>query len=173
MTKLEPRTWKHTILQGDDEARLRELRERAESLRPSQPRHEIGDSALLSDDNPWDAYDAACAEADEFAESAEGRGVTLTLRTVGRKRWRELVGANPPREGDEGDLKAGINRHEFLEDLVPACIAGPNLGEGEMADLLDAITPAEFDLLGAAAWNLHKNVGLDPKERMLSAPTLT
>lgn len=163
MTKLEPRIWKHTILQGDDEDRLRELRAAVDRIKPTS-----GDDALtLSEDDP---HAVAVQAADDFAVEAEKRGVTITLRSVGRKKWRELVEANPPREGDEDDQKAGVNLDAFPEALVPACISGPTLTEGELADLLDALTPAQFDLLAVAAWTLHKSLGIDPKGRLGSAP---
>lgn len=163
MNKIEPRIWKHTILQGDDEEQLRELRaaaQRAKATSESEPR-------TLAEEDP---YEAAARAADDFAAEAEERGVTVTLRAVGRKKWRELVEAHPPRDGDEDDKKAGVNLDNFAEALVPACIAGPTFSEGELTDFLDALTPAQFDLLALAAWNLHKNLGASPKDRLLSAP---
>lgn len=151
MTKLEPRIWKHTILQGDDEEKLRELR------------------AAVARLEPGNEHDAATEAANDFAAEAEGRGVTVTLRSVGRKKWRELVESNPPREGDDDDKAAGINLDLFPEALVPACITGPTFTDGELADFLDALTPAQFDFLALAAWSLHKSLGLDPKGRLGSA----
>lgn len=159
MNKIEPRLWKHTILQGDDEEKLRELRAAVQRAKPSAntPPRTLGEP---------DPHEAAVQAANDFADEAEGRGVTVTLRAVGRKKWRELVEAHPPRDGDKEDGKAGVNLDAFAEALVPACIAGPTFSEGEMADFLDALTPAQFDLLALAAWNLHKNLGADPKERI-------
>jgi hypothetical protein len=158
VNKIEPRIWKRTILQGEDEARLAELDAEVDRLEVASRRS--GGST--------EALEAALAARNEFAVEAEGRGVAVTLRAVGRKKWRELVEQNPPREGDEADQKAGINLDTFPESLVPACITGPTMGEGEMDDFLDSLSPAQFDTLALAAWSLHKSLGADPKERRLS-----
>lgn len=163
MNKIEPRIWKHTILQGDDEEKLRELR-----AAHQRAKAQSSDAPLTVGE--VDPVAEAARVANEFADEAEKRGVTITMRAVGRKKWRELVEAHPPQEGDEEDRKAGVNLDAFAEALVPACIAGPTFSEGEMTDFLDALTPAQFDLLALAAWNLHKNLGADPKERLGSSP---
>lgn len=158
MNKIEPRIWKRTILHGDDEARLAELDAEVDRLE-ALARRKDGSAGDLA---------AALDARNEFAAEAEERGVAVTLRAVGRKKWRELIEANPPREGDDADQKAGINLDTFPESLVPACIAGPTMGEGEMDDFLDSLSPAQFDTLALAAWGLHKSLGADPKERRLS-----
>lgn len=171
MTMLEPRTWKHTILQGSDEETLRELRAAAERIKPKGKRGDVSGDLLGED--PWGDYDSTCQRADDFATEAEGRGVTITLRAVGRKKWRELVTANPPRDGNDEDQAAGFNVEEFPEALVPACLFSLGAGEpseGAITDLLDALTPAQFDLLAVAAFNLHSTLGANPKDRLLSAP---
>lgn len=160
-TKIEPRIWKHTILQGDDEETLRELRGAAERIKPAKPRPALADE--------WDAYDAAAKKADDFADEANPRGVTVTLRTIGRKRWAELIKEHPPREDDAADVRQGVNLDTFPEALVPVSITAPTFGDGELDEFLDAISPAEFETLALGAWNLHKGLGADPKERLLSA----
>lgn len=162
MNKLEPRIWQRTILQGGDEQRLAELDAEVDRLEAAVKRQTTGASEQL---------EAALAERNEFAKEAEGRGVNVTLRAVGRKKWRELIAANPPRENDVDDQKAGINLDTFPEDLVPACLSGPTMAEGELDEFLDSLSPAQFDTLAWAAWTLHKTLGADPKERPLSVPT--
>lgn len=182
--KIEPRIWKHTFLQGDDEETLRTLRAEADRLeremeRKAPRKGQSSEPRLMGEPDPYteakSRYEAKAAEADAFAAEAEPRGVTVVLRSVGRKRWRELVAANPPREGNEEDAKAGFNLDDFPEALVPACITSlggeeRSFSEGEMADFLDSLTPAQFDLLATAAYQLHNNLGANPKERLLSAP---
>lgn len=165
VNKIEPRIWKHVILQGDDDEKLRDLRTAAERLSPQR-----GQSVPTQTLDEVDAYAVAAKAADDFAAEANARGVEVTLRTVGRKKWRELVDACPAREGDEKDAIAGVDLDAFPEVLVPACITGPTFSEGELVDFLDSLTPAQFDFLAAAAWSLHRNLGADPKERLLSAP---
>lgn len=162
MTKIEPRIWKHTILQGDDEEKLRELRGAADRIKGKEHAEPLTHGDL-------DPYTEAAKAADEFAAEAEGRGVTVVMRTVGRKKWAELVKLHPPREDDPADIRQGVNLDTFLESLVPACITSPTFGEGELEEFLDAISPAEFETLGLGAWHLHKGLAADPKERLLSA----
>lgn len=173
MTLLEPRTWSHVFLHGPDEARLRELRSTAERLKPKGKRGDAG-AGLLSDDDPWAAYDAACRAADDFAEEAEPRGVKIVLRSLGsRKAYRRLKDAHPARDGDEDDGKAGFNVETFPEELVSKCLASPALGDAEREAFLDSLTDAQFELCSIAAFQLHENLGADPKGRLLSgsAPT--
>lgn len=168
MTLLEPRTWKYTILQGPDEEKLRELRAAAAKVDPTGKT----DVALMSED-PDEAHRLAVKAANDFAEEAESRGVTIVLRTVGRKTWRTLIAEHPAREGNDEDKAAGFNVETFPEALVPACIGSIGTGDispGAVADLLDALTQAQFDLLAVAAYNLHTALGANPKERLLSAP---
>lgn len=162
MNKLEPRVFKHTILQGEDDERLRELDAKINHLEGAVRRKVAGAPEELV---------AALADRNAFAAEAEERGVHVILRSVGRSKWRELIEKNPPRENDADDQKAGINLDTFPEDLVPACITAPTFGEGELDAFLEALTPAQFDTLSLAAWSLHKSSGADPKERRLSAPT--
>ena len=166
--KIEPRTWTHTFLQGADEERLRELRAEAERLKPKQG--EPQSTRLLHEP---DLYQEKAKEADEFAAEAKERGISVTLRNVGRKKWAEFVKAHPPREGDEEDAKAGFNVDDFPEALVPACIASLGGQEGftssDVEEFLDSLSPAQFDLLSVAAFQLHNSLGADPNFKWLSA----
>lgn len=164
MTTLEPRIWKHTILQGDDDDRLRDLRAAAAALEPKGERGE-SDAELMSDDDPWAAYDAACAEADAFAAEAAGRGVTVILRAIGHKRWKDLVKQFPPGE-DEADKAVGVEVEPFTEALILAAFSSPLLDDTQA--FLDDLTPADYDTISGGAWALHKRLGADPKALMRS-----
>lgn len=150
MNKVEPRIFRHVILQGEDEQRLREMRGAVSRLKPGP------------------AHDAAAKAADDFAAEAEPRGVTVTLRSLGRKKWADLVKEHPPRDDEPSDVRQGVNLETFPEALVPACIAGPTFGEGELEEFLDSISPADFETLALGAWHIHKSLGADPKDRLLS-----
>lgn len=149
---LEPRTWKHTILQGDDEERLRDLRAAAASLKPKG-------------DEPNEAHDAACAEADSFAAEAAERGVTVILRAIGHKKWKELVKQFPPTD-DEADKAVGVEVEPFTEALILAAFASPLMDDTQA--FLDELTPADYDTISGGAWALHKRLGADPKALMRS-----
>ena len=157
MNKLEPRIFKHTILQGEDDERLRELRKVAADLKPKE-----GDADV--------AYEDACRVADEFAAEAAERGVTVILRALGRKRWVELAREHPPTD-DAADVTAGVAVLPFTEAVLMACLSSPALSDDERLDFLDSLTPFDYDVLQGAVWALHKGPGANPKDRLLSAQT--
>lgn len=181
MTRIEARTWTHTFLQGPDEERLRELRaeaarlEKEAELLEAKTRRRGGDLPRTADEKDpaaaaRQAADEAATAADAFADEAEARGVPVELRSVGRRKWRDIVRAHPPRDGNDDDQKAGINTETFSDELVPACLTLPALSPGELEEFLDSLTEAQFDLLSVMAWRLNKNLGADPKERLRSGP---
>jgi hypothetical protein len=168
MPTLEARIWKHTFLHGPDEERLRTLRKHAEraeeTLNDKPPRSASAKVASA-------AHRAAAAAADDFAAEAESRGISIILRTLGRKKYAELTKDHPPRDGDAKDANAGVNIDTFYEALVRSCWASPALSDDELGELLDSLTPAQFELIALAAFSLHRNLGADPKERLLSEHT--
>ena len=167
MEPLKPRTWEHTFLQGDDEAELRRLRNEAERLQPPVSRK--SEPQLLAGDDAKAVYEAAAKAADAYA--AEKRGVKVILRTLGRKKYRELRLAHPAREENDEDRKFGFNTDTFPEELVGPCLASPALSDADREEFFDSLTPAQFDLLAVAAYQLHEHLGADPKERLLSGTT--
>lgn len=153
---ITPRTATVYILQGDDEARLGELRAEAERLKDAR-----GQVRTLTAADP---YTTAADAANAFAEEAQERGVTVILRAVGRKTWRNLISANPPREGNEADQALGANSDDFEEALVPLSIASPVFESDEQrATFLDSLSAAQFGALAVQAWALNMVNGADPK----------
>lgn len=179
---LTPRTETVLLLQGDDEAKLRELRgeatrlrEQAESLKPSQAQQNAP-RTLSEPDTAAEAYAAAVAKAekaekaaDNHAAAAEKRAVKVVMRSVGRKTWRRLLAENPPRDGDENDKKIGANAEAFGEAMVYACLASPTFSNDEDRDaFLDQLSDAQFGNLEIVAFALNGTVGADPKARLAS-----
>lgn len=114
-----------------------------------------------------DEYNALKAEAK--ADAAEKRRI-VTLRALGRKQWRPLKEAHPPRTEDvdedtaKGDRLAGVNTDSVEEDLVFASISDPKF---ESRDEFDAwaeeLSVGEWNVLVGAAWRLVNVAQYDPK----------
>ena len=159
MTKIDPRIWRHTILTGDDEETLSELRSVANEAKKKHG----SDSA---------EYAEAAKAADDFAVEAKGRGTEIVLRTVAsRKKMRDLRLAHPPRDDDETDQALGFHADDFPEALVSACLSAPALNDDDRAEFLDSLTEGDFDLISLAAYRLHQLPSADPKGLLISGPT--
>lgn len=159
MTTLKPRTTTVVLFEGDDyDALSRSLEDFASKAKQAVAR--IGDA-----DEAVEAQEAYNALADE----AEARARAITLQALPRKAYRALVGDNPPREGDDGDLELGFNRDTMGDDLVPASIMGgqfPSVADRD--EFLDALADGDFEKLYVAAIGLNTSLGPDPKARLSS-----
>lgn len=58
----------------------------------------------------------------ELTEQMRAESVTFTLRGMPRQKWRDLVAANPPREGNQLDKTYNCNLDAVMEVAIPACI---------------------------------------------------
>ena len=94
MPDLKPREAEVLIYQGDDLARLAELRQAAEV---AQRRVERDEKSPRRTGDEVPSADAERAAFDAFVEEAAKRAVVVRLRAIGRKRFRELVAEHPPR----------------------------------------------------------------------------
>jgi hypothetical protein len=72
-------------------------------------------------------------EYDEKLAAAEG--VEVVLHEISRAQWREIEEANPPREGNAEDAKAGLNLKTFREALVRASLGDTDLDIDELSQL--------------------------------------
>jgi hypothetical protein len=165
-----PRTETVVILQGDDEEQLRHLRAYRDSLK-SDPRKPAQTTLLAQ--NPQAEYEEAKEAAAAFAEEATKRGITVVLRSVGRKTWRELVAAHPPRDDNDADDVRGVNIETFGRAIIAACMGSPVLSADELDELLDSITEADYGNLENTAWLLNTGRSSDPKAELASRPTRT
>jgi hypothetical protein len=154
-----PRTQTVVILQGEDDERLRELEAFADSL------DQVEEA---------DLYAEAQRQLNDLRTEARTRGIDVVLRSVGRKKRRELVAAHPPRDGNAKDRLAGVNVDEFGEASVWACMGSPVFGSDEERDeFLDNLSEAQWGELDIVAWALNMHMGADPKARPASPPTPT
>ncbi len=185
MSILKPRTATVPIYQGDDLERLADLRRTAEhaqrvvdeQARSGAPRR-VGEE-IASADAEKAAYDAFVAEAAE-------RAVSVELRALGRKAFRELVADHEPRQvkDDEGkdvdhedDAGWGVNTETFPMALLAysdgevRTITAPDFpSSAKVREFLDdEISEGDFDRLWQTAYYLNRAPGADPKASRYSA----
>jgi hypothetical protein len=119
MTALKPRTATIVIYQGDDMTTLTELRRAAETARQFEElargqaeaaREVFATNARAGDDIVVEDAALAAAETetkarqdeyDAFVDEAAERAVTIELHSIGKKRFRDLMAAHPPRKVTE------------------------------------------------------------------------
>lgn len=185
MTGFQPLTHKVTLYQGDYQQRIQEaasaaelaeMRLKREREKPDQVRTlaEIPDIVTLAEE-----FHAAAKVHDDLVAEAEAEGaLVVTLRAVGRRKWSELVAAHPPRTEDDvpesvrkSDAELGVNDTALGEELLPLSIAELSDPDLQVADLLDMVSSAQFDLLYGTAFALNRGLGSDPKARPRLLPS--
>lgn len=115
-----------------------------------------------------DEYTALKDEAK--ADAAEKRRI-VTLRALGRKQWRPLKEAHPPRAGEEvdedtakGDRLAGVNTDTVEDDLVFASVIEPQFtSRAAFDEWADELSEGEWQTLVRDAWRLVNVAQYDPK----------
>lgn len=162
MSAIQPRTATLTIYQGDDLARIDELHQ-------AVVRAENDATTRLGHEQP--AGLAEAEEHDEFVREAEQRAVKVVVKALGRRRWRELVGEHPPREGNEADEGLGVNDETFGDALVAASVISPEMSDGEMTDFLDSLRDADFQRIYMQCFWLNRGQGEAPKASLASELT--
>lgn len=195
MSAIKPRTATVVIYQGDDLTTLREYdeavvkAERKFDLMKRQAKAASG-TALLTDEQP----DPVAAEQDledarelrdAFAAEAEGRGVRVVLHQVGRREWRRLRTAHPPRDGNSEDEALDCNVDEFPDAVIPKSVCRdsgcpicqesgkPSTIEGDLEEFLDSISHHDYynRVFGAVLGLNVGGGGADPTLRLGSEPT--
>lgn len=194
MTTIKPRSAFITIYQGDDIARLSELYRAAETAKRFESAHvedaRAGDDVSSVAQERQDEYDA-------FVDEAAERAVTIELHHIGRRRFRDLMAAHPPRtvkvtepgvDGGEvvereethpDDSDYQVNTETFAaailtyidpDDSTIRTIAAPEFKDKKAvaAFLDDEIADGDFDELWVTAYHLNRGTSADPKARRYS-----
>ena len=215
MSHLTPRTTTVLIYHGDDLARLSELRRDAdvaeriakeavnEAERAGSANLRGGDADPVAEARK--AFDAAVKPKrdayDAFVAEASGRALEVVLQMIGKRRFKELVLAHPPRmvskqeavEGGEpktvevvheDDALFGVNTETLPtalltyvdpEDTAVRTITAPEFsGTREcLAFVDDELSEGDFDKLWVAAFLLNRTPGADPKASLFSTGSPT
>lgn len=98
---------------------------------------------------------AVAERMEALREEIAGSIATFRMRALPRKRWRELIKANPPQEGDPAD----VDEESFVLGMIAACCLEPQMTEEQATALRDdALTDGQWQELANAAWALNKNM---------------
>lgn len=148
------------LLTGDYPDRLNALWQAAQQAKQDET------PLLAGELHPYEAlrddYEALKAEA-------ERDGVRVVLEGVGRREWRRLREAHPPRtEGDEDTVKADrtarVNVDTVEDDLVFASLVEPEFETREAFDeWADALSEGEWQTVLRRSFGLANIAQYDPK----------
>jgi hypothetical protein len=109
-----------------------------------------------------DEIEALQAEMDEHA-------IDVVLEQRERDVFREFKAANPPRDDNPEDERAGVNFAAVEDVFLRACVVEPQLSEERWQRLVQVAPPGDVHDMAAVAWNMH-TLGLSiPKSRLVSA----
>lgn len=118
--------------------------------------NEITDEVLSSGASSKTAKIAL--EMEKIRREMEEATVVFRLRAVPRKRWQQIVRANPPGE----EIEAEVDEEGFVTALIAACCIEPEMTLLQAADLRDAITDGQWQELANVAWQLNKGMTTVP-----------
>ncbi len=163
------RTSKVTIYPGDSGVRLDELEEQIAAARLAEKSRKRRVSEKLESD-------ALAQQYDDLRDSLAKDAVTVTLQALPRRKFRELVEAHPPREGEgvpetvvESDKRLGVNESTFFDVAVPASVLSVVGFDGDTLAFLDDLSEPDWRALATHVFGLN-NARVDlPKESMASA----
>jgi hypothetical protein len=175
---IEQRTAVVTIYGGDYLDRIRDLELKAQATEEAHDRAKKaeGESAesRLAVDVPdstrlAEEHDRIVDERDALVAEADAQALHVKLRALGRREWRDLVAAHPPRtvEKDKvskdvaaSDAQSGVNDDTFKDALIAASLIGP---EGVTFEDLDQLADIDYQRLYVTAFALNRGAAPDPK----------
>lgn len=181
-TTIKPRSAQVVIYQGDDLQRLGELRRAADIAQRMVDEFKQSGTAR-GGDAPSAEDEKAAYNA--FVEEAAERAVVIEVHALGRKQFRSLMAAHPPRkvDGDEGkhvvhedDAGYDVNMDDFPAPFLAASIAEPTFPTpADCERFLDDLADGDFDRVFSTAYWLNRAPGADPQSSKFSLgpPSLT
>jgi hypothetical protein len=93
------------------------------------------------------------ARLDELREEMRESTLEFVIRGLPRRKYTELVQANPAREDNKADAVLGFNVDEVVEQLIRLGTESPDLDADDWRTLLeDTLTEAQYEALTNAAW---------------------
>jgi hypothetical protein len=117
--------------------------------------NEAPDEDTLASATSEEARDLAQQMAD-LEEQMRAATRTFRLQGLPGSKWRELLKAHPPREGDTGDQQTEFNRDTFGVAALAACCAMPKMTLAQAEKLIDEkLTDGQWNTLFAHVWNMH------------------
>lgn len=136
-------------LRGDLVSEWQDLERRFKSA------NQAADEDTLASKNSAEAIELA-RQMEALEEQMRASTRTFRLQGLPGSKWRDLLRAHPPREGDEGDAQVEFNRDTFGVAALAACCAMPKMTPGQAAKLVDkTLTDGQWGTLFAHIWQMH------------------
>lgn len=144
--KLPERTIQHCV-RGDIVADVERLERELSSLKTQ-------DSRLTGNPEARALAEQIEALREEMSESV----IEFTLRALPRRAFQKLLASHPARDDDKYDRSIGYNRETFVDALVRASVAAPEVSEEDWETIVDAMTAAQWEDFAnvAAALNMEQ-----------------
>lgn len=96
----------------------------------------------------------------EYSEvEVEFGGVKLTIGVAKATpdEWDALVGANPPRHGNEGDSMVGYNQTAVAKMYPHIAVDGDDVAGEEWSEMFSLMDPAWRNSVGVTIWGVNIN----------------
>lgn len=121
--------------------------------RENLPKHGGGNSLA----GPGSAAREIAEQLEALREQMKASTITVKVRALPRKAFRNLVAAHPPRKDEEGNVRPndriGFNADTFFEPLVRASIVEPALTPERWTRLLDeTLSDGQYQELASLCW---------------------
>jgi len=141
-----------------------------------------GDLAREHDDLVVELERLAAAEGDESLGGASPEQValaeairdveeqmaaserTVTVRALGRRKFKELLDAHPAKDGQSGQFDPDT----FPRELVSACAVEPRMTPTDADRLFDVLSTGQVEELFAAAWFVNQGATRVPFSKAAS-----
>lgn len=113
---------------------------------------------------------AIAAEIRDLEVAIEEAGTEFTFKSIGRRRWQNLIAAHPPTDADKAqDRTAEINGRTFPIAAVAASCVDPEMSDEQAEELAEHLNNSQWEQLFQAA--LDVNVGRIAVPKSLAAGT--
>lgn len=169
-TPIQPRSAIVTIYGGDYLDRIRHLERLAEAAKDASD----DEGPRLNSEVP--EYLELARQHDELVKEAEESALHVRVQALGRREWKALIAAHPPRTVKDGateaqersDALTGANDETLKDALVAASVIEP---EGITPEELDQLSDVDFDRIYLTAFAMNRGSAPDPKASLVSRLT--
>ena len=141
-------------LRGDLVSEFEELERRLEDAQASDKGDSLASGGTVR---------AIIEQQDALREQMKASTVTVVLRAMPRKDFRNLCDRHPPKVDEDGkvdpdDARAGVNTDTIWDPLIRACWSTPVIDKARMTLLLDEkLSNRQYERLALLAMNVNQS----------------
>lgn len=141
-------------LRGDLVSEFEELERQLEDAQASDKGDSLASGGSAS---------ALIAAQDALREQMKASTVTVVLRAMPRREFRQLCDRHPPKVDEDGkvdpdDARAGVNTDTIWDPLIRACWSTPVIDKARLTLLLDEkLSNRQYERLALLAMNVNQS----------------